>query len=548
MRVNGLDWSIIVGYFALTLLLAWWKGRGKQASTGSYFFAQKTLPWWVMGAAYVTAGMNTEQLVGMNGVAYTVGLPLVNWLYTTVLFVYSALIFIFFPVYLRNNIVTVPHYLGLRFDHRSENVFSLILLASYIFVNLAVVFYGGAKFLEVILGGSLFFWLIVLAIISGLVVVYGGMSSMVYASVLQFVLIFGAGLLLFVLAYLKLPNGWSDVVDHAPCGFHLFKPTDYPEIPWHAFVLTVLNLQLFYCCINQALVQRGFGGRTEWDVRMAIILAGFAVFFRPFVEVFPGMMARALAMTGHAQFAVGVTEGVSGSKMDLDSVLPNLVNNLIRPGFIGLMVVGILSSVMSTISALLNSISTLFTLDVYKKWIRPKASEKELVQVGVAATVVLMLFGVLYSPLIEHLGGIFKYFQTFAAYVAVPVATVYLFGLFWRRATPAAALAVMLGGIPLGLVIHWTIPMICSEPTIAQYNLNNQFIEAGICQFFCAILFVIISLATTPRPAEETVAYQWHWKYLWLPPGEPKRKFFASVPFWWTVFVLFYVFLVLYLW
>jgi len=199
---------------------------------------------------------------------------------------------------------------------------------------------------------------VVLRIVSGMVVVYGGMSSMVYASVLQFLMIFGSGLLLFALAYFKLPNGWSDVIAYSPCEFYLFKPTDYPEIPWHAFVLTILNLQLFYCCINQALVQRGFGGKTEWDVRMAIIVAGFAVFLRPFVEVFPGMIARTLAFSGYSQFDLGVTEGLSCYQMDLESVLPLLVNHFVWPGFIGLMVVGVLSSVMSTISALLNSIST----------------------------------------------------------------------------------------------------------------------------------------------------------------------------------------------
>ena len=547
-RVNGIDWTIVIGYLVLTLLLAWWKGSGKQKDSGSYFLARGTLPWWVMAAAYVTTGMNTEQLVGMNGVAYVIGLPLVNWLYTAVLVVYTALIFIFFPIYLRNNIVTVPQYLGRRFDARSENVFSLILLVSYVFVNLAVVFYGGAKCLSVIFGGSLMFWLTVLGIVSGLVSVYGGMASMAYTSVLQFILIFGSGFVLFILAYLKLPHGWSDVVAHAPCGFHLIKPSDYPEIPWQAIPLTLLSLHLYYSCISQAMVQRGFGGRTEWDVRIAIIAAGFAVFLRPVVEVFPGMMARALAFTGFSEFDLGVTRGLPREKMDLDSLLPILVNNLVKPGFIGLMIVGILSSVMSTISAFLGSISTLFTFDVYRKWIRPDASEKELVKVGVVATVVLMFFGIFYSPLIGHLGGIFKYFQTIAAYVAAPVATVYLFGVFWKRTTPAAAFAIMIGGIPLGLAIHWSIPALFPAKTIAHYSLSNQFVEAGICQAFCVLVLVVISLVTTPRPAAETAPLLWKWEYLRLPAGEPKRAFFASVPFWWAVFILFYLGIIIYLW
>jgi len=546
-HVNGIDWGIVGGYLVLTLLLAWWKGSGRQENAGSYFFAKGTLAWWVMAAAYVTTGMNTEQLVGMNGVAYVIGLPLLNWLYTAVLVVYTALIFIFFPIYLRNNVVTVPQYLGRRFDSRSENVFSVILLLSYVFVNLAVVFYGGAKCLTVVFGGSLMFWLVILGVVSGLVSVYGGMASMAYTSVLQFVLIFGSGSVLFILAYMQLPHGWSDVVAHAPCGFHLMKPSDYPEIPWQAVPLTLLSLHLYYSCISQAMVQRGFGGRTEWDVRMAIIAAGFAVFLRPVVEVFPGMMARALAFSGFSQFDLGVTQGLPREQMDLDSLLPLMINHLVKPGFIGLMIVGILSSVMSTISAFLGSISTLFTFDVYKKWIRPTAGEKELVKVGMIATVLLMVFGIFYSPLIGNF-GIFKYFQTIAAYVAAPVATVYLFGVFWKRTTPAAAFAIMLGGIPLGLGIHWSIPALFSAETIAGYSLSNQFVEAGICQICCAVLLVAISLATTPRPVAEIAPLLWTWRYLWLPAGEPKRTFFASVPFWWVVFVLFYISVIIYLW
>src|SRR3954471_14777040 len=108
MNANGIDWAIVVGYLAVTLFLAWWNGAGRQESAGSYFLAEKSLPWWVMAAAYVTTGMNTEQLVGMNGVAYVIGLPLVNWLYTAVLVVYTLLIFVFYPIYLRNRVVTVP--------------------------------------------------------------------------------------------------------------------------------------------------------------------------------------------------------------------------------------------------------------------------------------------------------------------------------------------------------------------------------------------------------------------------------------------------------
>ena len=150
MFAHPIDITIIVGYFVLMLGIGIWQGRGKQGSTGQYFFSKGMLPWWAIGMAYVASGMNAEQLVGQNGVGYKHGLVMVNWYYTTVAVVYTALIFVFFPIYLRNNVRTMPEFLGRRFGQGSQDVFAALLLLSYIFLSLPVVFYGGAKVLQVI--------------------------------------------------------------------------------------------------------------------------------------------------------------------------------------------------------------------------------------------------------------------------------------------------------------------------------------------------------------------------------------------------------------
>ncbi len=559
MSYSTIDLAVIIAYFAILMFVGWWKGRGKQASSGAYFFSRGTLPWWAIGCAYAAAGMNTEQLIGQNGMGYTVGLTVVNWYYTIVPIVYGALIF-FFPVYLRSKISTLPEYLGRRFDDRSKNVFAILLLVSYIFLNLAVVFYGGARVLHGVFGWSFMGWMLVLAFVAGFYTMYGGMSSMTYTAVAQFVLIVGAGFVLFFLAYNKLPNGWSDVVTHSPGGFHLFQPMDYDVIPWHAIPLTLLGLHLFYSCTNQAMVQRGFGAKTEWDARLAIIFVGFFVFLRPFIEIFPGMIARALAFMGHSEFDIGIT--TPGASVDVDMVFPMLINNLVPAGLKGLIVAGILSSVMSTISAFLNSISTLITFDVYKKWIRKDATDKQLVRVGVIATLVLMAFGVLYSPVIGLFGGIFMYFQAFASYLAVPIATVFLFGIFWKRATPTAAFVVMVAGIPIGAVVSilmggipiaealpWTasfLPLF-SQEAIDAYSLDNFFVGAGVTQAICILLLVGVSLVTKPKPVEEIAPVMWAKKMLRLPEGEPKRHFLASSGFWWVMLLAFYAVVVIYL-
>jgi len=539
MTADILDVVVIIGYFALIIIIGIRSSRGTRNNAEQYFNSKGTLPWWAIGAAYVATGLNSEQLIGMNGMGYLVGLPLVNS-YLVAVFVYTALIFLFFPLYVRNNIVTMPQFLGERFDRRSQDVFSILLLVSYIFLSLSAVLYGGAKLFEVIYNIPLRQGVLVLALVSGIFTITGGMSSMINASVVQFVLMFLAGGCLFFLAYNKLENGWQDIVDHAPGGFHLMQSMDTPVMPWHGVLFSLFNLQLFYSCMNQTLVQRGFGGKTEWDVRMAIVFALAFVLLRPFLEIFPGMTARALAYSGFNSLRV--------SPDQVDNVYPMLIANLIPKGLQGLLLVGILAAIMSTVSAFLNSISTLFTYDVYKKWINKNASDRQLVRIGMWCTAGLMVFSVLYAPVIGQLGGIFVYFQSLSTYLAVPVATCFLAGMFWKRATSAAALTVLIIGIPLGALIqHVLIPALFTESVISAYGLANFYVTGGITQVFCALIMVVVSLTTKPRAEAEISNLIWTPRLLRLPANEPIRPWYQSVWLWWGLIALVY-FLLYILW
>ena len=539
MNGKSIDIITVVAYFVIILVIGFWSGRAKQDSAAHYFVSKKSLPWWAIGAAYVATGLNSEQLIGMNGMGYLVGLPLVNS-YLIAIFVYTALIFCFFPLYLRNNIITMPQYLGKRFNIQCQNIFSVLLLVSYVFLSLAVVLYGGAKLFEGIYGVPVWLGVLILGIVAGIYTVYGGMTSMINTAVFQFILMFAAGIVLFILGYLQLPNGWSDIVKHAPGGFHLMQPMDYPVMPWHAVLFALFNLQLFYSCINQALVQRGFGAKTEWDVRMAIIFALVFVLLRPFLEVFPGMVARALAYSGHNEFIV--------SSDKVDNVYPMLISNLVPSGLKGLILVGILASVMSTISAFLNSISTLFTYDVYKKWINKNAGDRKLIKVGMLSTLGLMAFSVIYAPVIGKLGGIFLYFQTLSTYLAVPVATCFLFGMFWKRTTPAAALTIMIGGIPLGILIHLVvIPALFTGEVIARYSLTNFYVACGITQIFCTVIIVAVSFYTKPRATDEIISLIWSKQLLRLPENEMRRPLWQSVWLWWSIMAIIYA-VIYYMW
>ncbi|MCD6308176.1 MAG: hypothetical protein J7M24_04185, partial [Candidatus Latescibacteria bacterium] len=233
----------------------------------------------------------------------------------------------------------------------------------------------------------------------------------------------------------------------------------------------------------------------------------------------------------------------------VDNVFPVLIRELIPAGLRGLILAGILSSVMSTISAFLNSISTIFTLDVYKKWINPTAGERTLVRVGTIATLVLMLFSVFYSPFVGIIGGgIFNYFQMLASYIAVPIATVFLVGVLWKRATPAAALTVMVAGIPIGVGVSQLIPAVVPADTVARLSLDNFFVTSGITQALCIALMAAVSLATEPKPIDDIRTLLFTKDTIRLPKDETPRPFSRSVALWWGIFVAVYVVLYIALW
>ncbi len=560
----SLDYLTIAVYFIALLGVGFLTGRGKRGSSDSYFLSKGTLPWWAIGAAYVATGMNTEQLIGQNGVGYQNGLVMANW-NLLVPIVYGALIWFFYPVYLRNGIRTMPEYLGRRFNSASQNIFAVFLIISYVLMNLAVVFYGGAMLLSEVFplvpgnaAANLWIWLAALSVVSGLYTMYGGESSMVYGAFIQFLFIFVAGAALLWLAYCQMPGGLSDLYRVPDPEFmHLIHPVDSNPIPWHAILLTVFGLHLYYSCMNQSLVQRGFGARTEWDARMAIVFAGAFVLLRPLVEIIPGMMARAIyEVSPGSVMGQAFDFGLHTNPADYvpDRVLPRMISALVPNGLQGLMVVGVLAGVMSTISALLNSISTLFTYDVYKKWINPQAGDRRLITVGTFTTLTLMLFSIAYAPQIRRMGGIFVYFQTAASYFAIPIASVFLMGMFWKRTTAAAALTVIIAGIPIGMLMDQTIlegqpliiggitliPQLLPTAFVEAWNTKNVFVCSGFNQVFLMLLMVVISLFTQPRPEAEVRPLMWGLDKFSLPPGEPKRSTFQSVGLWFFLLSLVY--------
>ena len=514
------DLTVFVAYFVVALAIGFWAGRKKKESSRDFFLTAGTLSWAVIGFSTIGASLSTEQLVGVVGYAYTHGMAVVNWEWLN--FVgYSLLIGVFLPVYLRNRIVTMPEFLQLRYSVSVRRMYAIISVISYVFINLAGVIFSGAFLLEQMLGIPLQAGIWGLAILSGALTVYGGMSSVAWTQVFQSALLILGGLLVFFLGLGEVPGGWPAVVGEGERA-HLVLPASDPELPWTAMVVLALSTGPWYFCTNQYINQNSLGARDEWHARMGIVLACFLGVFTALAYIFPGMVAYAINP--------GLATG--------DEALPFLIKSVIPAGLRGLILAGLCGAIMSTIQALINSSATILTVDLYKGLYRPAASERELIRFGRRCGVAILVVGALWAPVVMSFGNIFSYFQECWFLIAAPIMAIFLLAVFWRRATATAA--------------AWTLGL-CFPMFVLPYWLRltgvemNAFNIAGIVYLGSLACMVLLSLVTPPPERRSVDRVIWTRAVMRLPraivsAGYPVHR---RVSLWWaltvTVFVVLYI-------
>ena len=518
--MGPVDLSVFAAYFVVALAIGFWAGRKKKESSRDFFLTTGTLSWAVIGFSTIGASLSTEQLVGVVGYAYTHGMAVANWEWLNFIG-YSLLIGVFLPVYLRNRIVTMPEFLELRYSVKVRRMYAVISVISYVFINLAGVIFSGAFLLEQMLGIPLQAGIWGLALLSGTLTVYGGMSSVAWTQVFQSALLISGGLLVFFLGLNEVPGGWQAVVGEGGRA-HLVLPASHPELPWTAMVVLALSTGPWYFCTNQYINQNSLGAKDEWHARMGIVLACFLGVFTALAYVFPGMVAHAIQP--------GLATG--------DEALPYLIKNVIPAGLRGLILAGLCGAIMSTIQALINSSATILTIDLYKGLYRRKASEQELIRFGRQCGVAILVVGALWAPVVMSFGNIFSYFQECWFLIAAPIMAIFLLAVFWRRATAAAA--------------AWTLGL-CFPMFVLPYWLRltgvdmNAFNIAGIVYVGALACMALLSLATPPPEKQSVDRIIWTGAVLRLPRAIITAGYpvYRRVSLWWALTVG--VFVVLYL-
>ncbi len=542
--MTGLDWLIIGLYFALLLGVAWWVARRNRDTADDYFLAGRNLGWFLVGASIFASNIGSEHVVGLAGAGATSGVALAHYeLHAWCLLVLG---WVFVPFYSRALVYTMPEFLGRRFSPTARWVLSVITLVAHVFTKFAVsIFAGGVVFATLLpevslrLGGATFnsFWIgsVAVLLLTGLYTVLGGMRAVAYTDALQtFILIVGSGLLtLFGLAKL---GGWHElrrVLD--PDLFNLWKPlvpagmegTWAPvketgriawyfngNYPWLGMLFCAPIIGLWYWCTDQYIVQRALGAKDERTARRGSIFAAYLKLSPVFLFIIPGLIALALAKTGKVP-GLGSIVDAQGHAIPqaAQAAFPLMVKDLLPAGLRGIVVAGLLAALMSSMAGAFNASSTLFTMDLYTKF-RPNASQHRLVWVGRAATAAMVVISLLWIPVIQGAHSLYDYLQGVQGYLAPPIFTVFVFGIFNRRLNTKGCLAALLVGFALGvfrLVVDTPISLHLSgfadgyAPGSFLWIVNNLYFQYYSLFIFVVsvLVMVVVSYATAPPSPEQ---------------------------------------------
>jgi SSS family solute:Na+ symporter len=488
LEISAWDLGILIGYVVLTRVAFGWyfarQTRGQGAE--GYFLGGHRMRWPLIGLSFYVANMGGASFVGLPGAGYHSGISVFHyeWMPAVLLILFAGF---FLPVFLRTGIYTAPQYLEERFGRAPRIAFSAMLLLTSMLVDAPGSLYAGAMVLKTLLPGvSIWITITVAALAAGVYIAFGGLGAVVANDALQAVLIGSGGIVISVLAWQAVPS-WDAVVAAAPPGaLSLMQPASDPVMPWPG-IAGVFIVGMYFWCTNQFIIQRALGAQTLDDGRWGALFAGLLKLPNLFILILPGVFATVLYP-------------------DLDNpdlVFPMLAFDLLPIGLRGFMLAVLAAAMLSSLEAILHSASTLFTMDFVQP-ARPDMDTQQLARWGRGATLVFMVFAVIWTPQISHFPTLWQYLQSILSYLTPPVVAVFLLGLFWPRANNAGALAGIALGIPLG-IIGWM-----AVEWLGLFEL--QYLYGAMWMFLLGLILVVVASLLTPAPVPKKVE-----GHLWRP-------------------------------
>ena len=481
------DYLVFLFYFIVVASYGYWVYRRKKKTTitasHDYFLAEGSLTWWAIGASLIASNISAEQFIGMSGSGFKMGLAISSYEWMSAACLLIVAIF-FIPVYLKNKIYTMPQFLHQRYNSTVAMIMAIFWLLLYVVVNLTSILYLGALAINKISGIDITLCMYLLAIFA-IFITLGGMKVIGYTDVIQvFFLILGG----LVTTYIALNlvsekfgttgifNGFKLMMQHSNDHFHMIFKKDnanYIDLPGLTVLIGgmwIANLNYWGC--NQYITQRALGADLK-TARSGILFASTLKLLMPVIVVLPGIAAYVLHQQGNFQ-----TEMLQNGEVNPDRAYPVLLN-LLPEGLKGLSFAALTAAIVASLAGKANSISTIFTLDIFKKKINPDASEKFMVRVGKITVVVAMILAVLIAPLlgIDKKGG-FQYIQEYTGFVSPGIFAMFILGFFWKKATSNAALFATVGGFIFSIVFKF-LPKFADLSFLSASGFSKAN-EAGI--------------------------------------------------------------------
>ncbi len=509
MAIGALDLAVIVLYLVIIVGIGCWVGlrRRKGEVDRSYFLAGGTLTWPIIGLALFSTNISTIHLVSQAQEGYMNGLAHGNFEWMAPFLLITLSLF-FAPFYFRSKVATLPDFLEQRYSRGARDWLAGVSILSAIVVHIGFTLYTGALVLEGLFGIPIMYSIVAAAILTGLYTIVGGLLAVVLTESLQTIILLAGAITITAVAYVKA-GGWSGIVANVdPVKLTVLRPKgDSANLPWYSVFLGYPVIGLWYWCADQTIVQRVLGAKDENHARVGPLFAGFIKILPVFIFFLPGTIALAL-----------IKQGKLPPLADSKDVYAFLITHLLPPGLTGLMAAALLAALMSTVSGALNSIATLFSYDLYRRW-RPDTPDRKLVVIGRVATFVAMLLAILWSPFIARFQSIYQGVNTIICYIAPPITTVFVWGVFWRRASSRAALTTLILGSILGFIV-FILDMSGVLTRLKEQGWPVEFMMMAFYLFvICSIVMVAASLKWPHRhtPQSERLVWKNPWEALSSP-------------------------------
>ena len=539
-----LDLCVFVGSLLAVMIVGLWAGR-KEKTSEDYYLAGKSTRWWGVAGSIFGSNVSANHIVGMMGVGFSLGFVESHFEITAIAGL-LLLCYGFLPVYRRLNLYTLSEYLGRRYNEPCRVIYAMLMLTTIVIIQMVPAFYIGSRSLNILFleesevsptvsstvqnamqeahppAGSVtedavqaagtkpravriqtrsyVIGILVMALVTGIYTIVGGLKAVIVTDVLQSIMMITAALIVAILTFgTSEIGGWSgmmatDRAAGAMSKMHLYLPSNHPQRPWTGVLTGLLILHVNYWGTNQFIVQRALSARSDRDARIGIIFAGFFKLAIPFLSIGTGVAAYYLFL-----------EQFPGAQFDGDTAFPMLIRQVVSPvglGIVGLVAAGLVGAILSSIDSMLNSGATIITFDLYRRYLRPQASEAELILAGRLCIAVFVGGAALLTILVmdpnreEHF---FTYVAGHTSKLVTGVVIAFVLGMFWRRATPAGGLAAILAGV----VASYSVEAIynkylgTNETIAAVLGTRLNFLHSAfIAAVLAAVVHVVVSLVT----------------------------------------------------